>query len=220
MIIDLHLHDRTVVVIGGGRQAEKRVRMFIKENCNCIVVVSDATTPDIEGWADDGRVELICDSVRDGYDLDFLSGYDPYVVVAATDDARINGIVLEDARVRGILAYSVDSPERSDFAHAAVVDCDMIQLAVFTGGRSPAVSKRIRDRMEENLHNIVTPQDMGHLKLQHMVRTLARDIISSPSERRECLYRIMEDSTINRLIDDGRQEDAEERAVSILEEWR
>ena len=56
---------------------------------------------------------------------------------------------------RKIIAYSSDNPEDSDFSNPAIIDFEnMVQIAIFTGGRSPAMSKKIKDRSEKFLKKI------------------------------------------------------------------
>ena len=40
MIVDLNLHDKTVIIIGGGNEAQKRINSLLKQGCE-ILVISD-----------------------------------------------------------------------------------------------------------------------------------------------------------------------------------
>ena len=215
MIINLNLRGKTVVVIGGGGQAERRISSLLDEHCRRIVVLAGTATGAIKGWAQERKIELVPGRI---HDASFLSDYLPHVVIAATDDHSANGMALAAAKEAGILAYASDNPDESDFAHAAVIDLDGAKAAVFTGGQSPIMARRIRDRAARALLGIVTPQDRQSMRVQSLARTAAKEIIGSQSERRERLHKIMTDSTIDRLISDGRQAEAERRAMSMLRE--
>lgn len=217
MIINLHLVGRTAVVIGGGRQAEKRITTLLNDDCGRIVVLTSTASEKIKRWSQECKIDLVYGDVHDS---GFISTYNPYVVIATTNDPSVNETVLAGTKAAGILAYASDRPDESDFAHAAVIDLDCVKAAVFTDGQSPAVSKSIRDKAEQAIRDVITAQDRMHLKVQHMARTMAKDVIESPSERRVCLHRIMADVTINQLISVGRQKDAEARATSILREYK
>ena len=41
MIVDLNLQNKIVVVIGGGREAEKRITSLLKEECQITVFASE-----------------------------------------------------------------------------------------------------------------------------------------------------------------------------------
>jgi siroheme synthase-like protein len=71
-----------------------------------------------------------------------------FIVVAATDDRRINRRIAEDAKKARALVNVVDDPEPSDFIVPAVVRRGNFTLAISTGGRSPALSRKLRERLE------------------------------------------------------------------------
>lgn len=217
MIIDLRLASRTAVVVGGGRQAEKRITALLDDGCGQVVVLAGTPSEKIRRWSQDDRINLVC---KDIHNTEFIPEYGPHIIIAATDDPGTNDIVIAGAKAAGILAYASDRPDESDFAHAAVIDLDGIKAAIFTDGQSPIVARSIRDRAQQAIKSVITAQDRMHLKVQHMARTMAKESIGSQPERRACLHRIMADATIERLINAGRQKEAEERAASILEEYK
>ena len=159
MIIDLDMTGRTVVVIGGGTQAERRVGALLQEGCRRIVVLSASASDAIRKWSADGAITL---EERDVADGSFLDRHEPSVVVAATDDPKVNGMAVSAARSRGILGYRSDDSALSDFSHPSVMHIEGgITVAVSTGGRSPAVSKQIRQRAESVLRDVITPPRGG-----------------------------------------------------------
>jgi siroheme synthase-like protein len=70
-----------------------------------------------------------------------------FLVVAATSDRPLNVRVHRDAEARGILCNVADVPELCSFILPAVHREGPIAVAVSTGGASPALAKRIRDRV-------------------------------------------------------------------------
>jgi precorrin-2 dehydrogenase / sirohydrochlorin ferrochelatase len=40
MIVDLHLHNKTVLVIGGGIEGSRKVRGLLDQNCKIIVITN------------------------------------------------------------------------------------------------------------------------------------------------------------------------------------
>ncbi len=49
MIINLNLENKKIIVIGGGNEAEKRIKSILNENCE-ILVISDSTNTQISNW--------------------------------------------------------------------------------------------------------------------------------------------------------------------------
>jgi precorrin-2 dehydrogenase/sirohydrochlorin ferrochelatase len=72
-----------------------------------------------------------------------------FLVVAATNSAKVHERVWCAARRANVLCNVVDDPERCDFFYGAVVRRGALQIAVSTGGRSPALAQRIRKRLEK-----------------------------------------------------------------------
>ena len=154
MIVDLRLDSKRVLVVGGGREATKRVAAMAGEDCT-ITVVSPALSDAILGMADSGRIT----AVRERADASVVERMRPDVVVAATDDHPLNRSLMAEARHRRILGYSSSDPQCSDFAHLAQAEFGgMVRVAVSTGGRSPAAAKLIRDEIRRAMEGVVTPR--------------------------------------------------------------
>ena len=67
------------------------------------------------------------------------------MIITTTDDKKINEKILKLQKTRKIFAYSSDNPEKSDFSNPAIIDFkNIVQIAIFTGGQSPAMSKKLR----------------------------------------------------------------------------
>ncbi|MCI0346345.1 MAG: hypothetical protein L0221_13030 [Chloroflexi bacterium] len=67
---------------------------------------------------------------------------------AATDEREVNARVAHDARMSGALVSCADDPQLSDFLVPATLDRDGIQVALSTGGRSPALARQLRDDLD------------------------------------------------------------------------
>lgn len=70
------------------------------------------------------------------------------LVFAATDNMDLNARVREAAKTANILCNIADGSDKGDFILPAVVDRGHLQVAVSTGGASPAVAKRVRREIE------------------------------------------------------------------------
>ena len=128
---------------------------------------------------------------------------------------------LSKMQKRKKLVYSSDDPEQSDFANPAIIDFEkIIQIAIFTGGQSPAMSKKLRMESEKIFKKIIKKEDIGQIKIQKIARSKAKEIISNQQGRRDCLRSIMNDNDIDQLIKDGQLKKAEKRAVEILRNWK
>ncbi len=96
----------------------------------------------------------------------------------------------------------------------------MIQVAIFTGGRSPVMSKKIKSKAEKVLKKVISKEDIAQIKIQKISRKLAKEIIPTQFERKKYLRSIMTDNHIDQLIKDGQIKKAEKRAIEILKKWK
>ena len=139
--ICLDLRGRQCLVVGGGQVALRKVKALLE--CGASVkVVSPELCRQIRNLARCSEIEV----VPRGYETADLRGV--LVVIAATNDAEVNKKVAAQAESRGLLVNVVDDPGKSVFIAPAYVRRGDVTIAVSTGGRSPALARRIRIRLE------------------------------------------------------------------------
>ncbi len=71
-----------------------------------------------------------------------------FLAIAATNSRKVNEAVFRACSARGILCNSVDDPQHCDFIYPAVAHRGPLQIAISTGGRSPALAARLRRELE------------------------------------------------------------------------
>jgi precorrin-2 dehydrogenase/sirohydrochlorin ferrochelatase len=217
MIVDLNLHDKTIIVIGGGNEAQKRINSLLKQECR-IIVISDEVNAPINKLAKTKKIILKKQKIQN---TKFISKFTPYMIITTTNDKNLNQKIIDAAKKNRIMAYSSDNPEESDFSNPAIIDFEnMIQIAIFTGGRSPAMSKKIRIQSEKIFKDIITKEDIDQIKIQQIARTLAKSKIDTQVRRKSFLKNIMSDNEIKQLIKDGKPKKAENRIIAILRDWK
>jgi precorrin-2 dehydrogenase/sirohydrochlorin ferrochelatase len=217
VLISLNLQGKLVIVIGGGEEALKRIHSLQRENCQ-IMVISDTINKQIRKLVDTKKIKFKKQKIRD---VTTLSDYNPYMIITTTNDKELNQGIINNAKKNKIIAYSSDNPESSDFANLAIIDFEnTIQVAVFTCGKSPAMSKKLRIKAEKIFKEIITKEDINQIKIQEIARRLARDTISTQKERKTALHRIMNDKEIKQLIKEDKMKRAEKRAATVLRNWK
>jgi siroheme synthase-like protein len=149
----LRIKGERCVVIGGGEVAERKARTLL--DCGAFpIVVSPVSNEGLRHLSDRGVIEV----VEREYDPVDLAG--ARLVIAATDDDRVNARVAEKANQLGILVNVVDSAELSDFILPSLVQRGDLNIAISTGGRSPALARKLRTVLEQALG-----QEYGELAL-------------------------------------------------------
>ena len=173
MIVDLRLNSKRILVVGGGREAAKRVASMMQEDCS-ITVVSPVISEAISDMARSGRITL----VHERADTFILERTQPDMVVAATDDHSLNRTLMAEAHRLRVLCYSSSDPQYSDYANLAQAEFGgMVRVAVSTGGRSPAMAKRIRDDIRNILAHTITPQMLSEIETLGAERTTRRETV-------------------------------------------
>jgi len=190
LIVDLHLKGNLVIVIGSGNEGMKKVNSLFTQDCK-ILVISNKSNSQIEKYVKQGKIQFKKTKLKDAT---FLSKYKPYLVMATTSDMTLNRKIVEKARRMKSYAYASDDPEVSDFAHPSVINiADTVQVAVSTGGSSPAMARKIRLKMESFLKKNISSEDIYQIKLQKFARFEAKKVISTQLDRKKFLYSVMND---------------------------
>lgn len=217
MIVNLNFQDRVVIVIGGGNEALKRINSLLKEKCQ-IIVISSTINNQIKTLVKNKKIKYKKQKIQD---TSILSIYKPYMVITTTNDKKLNQKIIKDAKTKKIIAYSSDNPELSDFSNPAIIDFDnLIQIAIFTGGKSPAMSKKLRVESEKIFKKLITKEEISQMKIQNIVREIAKNKIATQNERKNYLKYIMNNKEIKQLIKEGQMKKAENQAKSILRNWK
>ena len=85
---------------------------------------------------------------------------------AATDAREVNAAVADEAKERSIPVNVADRPSEGDFALPAVLRRGRLQVAVSTGGASPALARSIKGELEE----LFGPEWAGVVEELHVAR--------------------------------------------------
>lgn len=217
MIVDLDLKGGLVIVVGGGAEALKKINALLTQNCE-ILVLSDKVNTQIKNFVSKKKIKYKKIKLNNA---NVLSNYKPFLVMATTDDRKLNRKIVDYAKKMGCMAYASDDPDISDFAHPSVINIeDTVQIAISTGGRSPAMARKIKLQAEKVFKKIVNKDDIYQIKLQGIARKVAKSKISTPKERKKFLYTILNDKRIKQLIKDDEPKKAQKRAMLMLEEWK
>jgi cobalt-precorrin 5A hydrolase/precorrin-3B C17-methyltransferase len=145
-ILLTRLQDMPVVVVGGGAVGERKVRGLLTAGAAVQLICPDAT-PQLQTWAELGRLRW---EPRPFWAGDLVGAG---LVFAATDRREVNAQVAEEAAELGLLCNVVDEPNEGTFYLPAVYRGDNLVIAVSTAGQSPALARRVRDRLAEWLES-------------------------------------------------------------------
>jgi siroheme synthase-like protein len=139
--IFINIHAKRCTVIGGGKIALRKVKELLEHDAE-IVVICPRTCAEMSELAKFGKIQIL----KRSYQTGDLNG--SYLAVAATGDRSLNKRVSKEAKEQKVLLNVVDNPDLSDFIVSSVVHRGDISIAVSTGGKSPALARKIRTGLE------------------------------------------------------------------------
>ncbi len=146
----LNIRGKECVVVGGGQVALRKVEALLGAGAD-VKVISPDLCPELDRLAETEAISVEKRLFQPG-DLEGA-----LITVAATDDNNINLEVTKEARGKGVLVNAVDDPGNSDFIVPSCLRRGDITIAVSTAGRSPALARKIRLRLEEDLGSEYAP---------------------------------------------------------------
>ena len=141
--VNLNVTDRHCLVVGGGRVALRKIRALLRYGA-LVCVVSPTVIDEVLELHVEGKIELKHRAYLEG-DLQTM-----FLVFATTDQPQVQAQVAVDAKKYSVLLNSADNPKECDFQLPASFCRGDFQVAISTGGGSPAFSKMVRKQLEKH----------------------------------------------------------------------
>lgn len=200
----IRLEQRPSIVIGGGQVAARKVIGLLDAGA-CVKVIALHLIPTLRVLAAAGSIEVCEREYRPGD----LAG--AFLVIAATDDPAVNQQVWDEARQHGCLINVVDDPVHSNFIVPARVQRGEVNIAITTGGASPALARRLREQLEQT----IGPEyaDLAEILAQTRSILLARHAPGEP--RLAAALRLIDSDLLDVIRRDGR-EAGKQYALNLL----
>ena len=155
----LDISRRLCIVIGGGNVAERKVERLLACGA-CVEVIGKRLTPTLATLVGEGKI------VHHDTDYEEALIHGAFLIIGATDSDAVNERIARDARALKIPVNIVDEPTRCDFILPSIVERGDLAIAVSTGGKSPALAKKLRKELEAayGQEYAVLLQIMGELR--------------------------------------------------------
>jgi precorrin-2 dehydrogenase/sirohydrochlorin ferrochelatase len=173
----MKLEGRRVLVVGAGSVGKAKIESLLATGA-LVRVIAPKATPRVREWARDGRIDW---EAREYAPSDFAG---VFLVIAATSSPALHDEIYAEARSRGVLCNAVDEPERCDFYFPAVVRRGELQIAISTGGLSPALAQRLRKELEQQFG----PEWEEWVTQLGRTRDELRSIPMPPDQRKRLLH--------------------------------
>jgi len=182
----LRLVDRPVVIIGGDGEAALKVDAMLAVGARLTVVAADPT-PAVRQAAQRATLRLVERDYRPGD----LAG----ACVAFVCDRRFAAAARAEAEREHVLLNVLDVPADCDFIATAQFARDGLQFSVHSSGKSAALSRRVRQRLERHYGEAFAEltRALGEL------RPRVRQSIASPAQRRAFWLAVVDDALLDRV---------------------
>ena len=189
--ICLELKGRSCLVVGGGKVALRKIKALQGAGANVTVVAPDID-PEI--------TDAVCEQRE--FQPGDLDGH--FLIVIATSNNNLNREISEMAKQRKILVNVVDDKDLSDFIVPSIVDRDPLLISISTSGHAPYLSKKIRERLEEEFGT-------EYSKLPNLLKSYRSKLIVLSEEVKEDLWKkLFSNETLKRISMEG---------IEPIEEW-
>jgi len=175
----LKISGRRCLVVGAGPIAEEKIESLLRARAD-VRVVAPIAAAKIRAWSDEGKIRWEERKFRPSD----LAGV--FLAVAATSSPALHAQIYKLARRRSVLCNVVDDPAHCDFYYGSVVRRGELQIAISTGGQSPALAQRLRKKLEQEFGVEYEQwlEEIGKIRERLFSKTI------TPARRRVLLHRL------------------------------
>jgi precorrin-2 dehydrogenase / sirohydrochlorin ferrochelatase len=181
----LRLEGKKVVVVGGGKVAERKVTGLLGTGSR-IIVISPEATDELRGLAGSGMIEWL----EKSFSKEDIDG--ALLIFAATNDKDLNQSIKKAASDQQLVTIA-DDPEGADFHVPSHIQRGRLSIAVSTGAASPTLAKKIREQLE---HQFDERYD-AYLEFLFSARQRILNEVKDPSKKGKILAAIASEDFLN-----------------------
>ena len=192
----VQLKNKKCLVIGGGRIAFRKIEV-LKDFEADVTVIAPEMIPQIR------QIDKVRRIFRTFMEKDFKEAD---LVVAATDDQKVNSEISQICRQQKIPVNAVDQKEDCSFIFPSYVKEGEVVAAFSSGGQSPLITQYLKEKIKPDLN-----EELGQIaQILGNLRNLAKSCIATEQERK-AFYRellqigledidLLEEQRINEII--------------------
>ena len=209
----LDVSGRDCVVIGGdAHEALRKVRYLLDCGAKVAVIAPiDERCDELSKLVENGNITAVPRRYQPG---DLESAW--LAIVADTSDPDINEAVRTEAESRNVLLNVMDVTNLCNFIAPALIHRQDVTVAVSTAGTSPALARRLRERMSDTGYcRCLEWADMGPVIADIRRDVRSRDLPLKPDDWADSLtdeilatFRRGEETTARQMLLDALEQRA------------
>ena len=181
--------DKTVVVFGGGKVAERKVIKFLAYAK--VTVISQSFTHVLLEQKQNNNLELHQHNLQELTDdkiTHFLAS--SFLVIPATSDKTLNKRIGSLAKSSNVLVNYID--DIGEVIIPSIINQGDLTVAISSQGKSPALSKFTRKKLQD----VITPDYAAMSRLQAEMRARLKTSIPEQGKRKIILSLILNSEEI------------------------
>ena len=205
------VQDRRCLVFGGDpHEGERKVKYLLE--CGADVTLfspEDDTSTNLQEMASAGEIQWVKRRYKSG---DLAGAW--VVIVADTSDPAVNDAISVEAADRNVLLNVMDVTHLCTFIAPALIQREDVTVAVSTAGTSPALARRLRERISDHEYcQCLQWADMGPLLADVRKDVRSRELPVTPDDWATSIT-----DEMLRAFQDGNPESARQMLVDALED--
>ena len=135
--------EDTILFVGGGKVAERRIQLFIDEPCN-IVVIAPNVTDRISQWAKDNRITW--------YDRAFTMDDEHHIITSSlfficTDNSKLNDTLYDMGKKHRVWTNRSDAPSACRFTVPSSLELGDLHIAISANNVGPRINRLVKQDM-------------------------------------------------------------------------
>ena len=135
--------EDVILFVGGGEVAERRMKLFIDEPCQ-IVVIAPAVTETIRQWAKDKHITW--------YERAFTSDDEHFIITSSlfficTDNHELNDMLYGMGKKHRIWTNRSDDPTACRFTMPSSLELGDLHIAISANNAGPRINRLVRQDM-------------------------------------------------------------------------
>lgn len=135
--------EDTILFVGGGKVAERRMQLFIDEPCN-IVVIAPTVTDRICQWAKDNRITW--------YDRAFTMDDEHHIITSSlfficTDNSKLNDTLYDMGKKHRVWTNRSDAPSACRFTVPSSLELGDLHIAISANNVGPRINRLVKQDM-------------------------------------------------------------------------
>ncbi|WP_241964522.1 NAD(P)-binding protein [Paraliobacillus zengyii] len=181
----IDLKGQKVVVIGGGKVAQRRIDTLL-DHAAIITVISPTATKTIESLHKQKKIRWH-EKVVEECDLD-----NAFLIIVATNNSAVNHSVIKSAP-KSALINAVEDAKQGNVQFPIHLKRGKLSIAISTNGASPAFAKKVKHELE----NKYDEQYQAYMDFLFDARQLVKNANLDRDEKKKILHSLINEELLD-----------------------